>query len=178
MNTKNNQRFQDSEKKIQAALIDLLKSGDTKEITVHNICRSAEVNRTTFYAHFSDIRDLTEKCERQLRESLKAKFRETSSEEGNLPVPIEVFQMEFLQLVKEHIDFYRLYFLYHSIETAPNGPSQVWLFDSPAHLDRYRQAFYRAGIEAILRRWVEEGCTNPSETVQSILSQCLPENFL
>lgn len=172
MNTKNNQRFQESENKIQAALMDLLKTGEMQNITIHNICRNAQINRTTFYAHFSDIRELTEKCEIALRNSLKIELRKIYSNEGN--PPIGIFQIKFLQFLKEKADFYRLYFLYHSVETAQNGPSQIWLSSISSQLDNYRQVFYRAGVEAILTQWVEDGCKDSPETIQSILRWHLP----
>lgn len=170
MNTKNNQRFQDSERKMQDALLRLLKSGSTQEITVQDICKESEVNRTTFYAHYSDIRELTEKSEIQLREAFMLEFQRDKSEQ-----PWQIF---FLYSVKGYMNFYRLYFQYHYKEKAQNGPAQIWLSSIQVQLDHYRQAFYQAGIEAILYQWVESGCKDSPETIQTIINQRLPENIL
>lgn len=68
MNIKNNQRFQEVRKKYKA-LAELLKTEKVHNITVQDICNMSGVNRTTFYAHFSDIRELTERSEMQIREA-------------------------------------------------------------------------------------------------------------
>lgn len=174
MNTKNNQRFQESEKKIQTALVELLKTKKVQNITIQDICNMSGVNRTTFYAHFSDIRELTERSEIQIREAAMIAFQEDGSEQQSA----QQWQLFFLRSMKNSMNFYHLYFQCHKNEPAQNGPAQVWLFDASAHLDNYRQAFYRAGIEAILRQWVEGGCADSPEIIQSVLSQRLPEDFL
>lgn len=174
MNTKNNQRFQDSEKKIQSALLELLKTEKAQDITVQDICKKAEVNRTTFYAHFSDIRELTESSEIQIREAIMMAFQEDGSEQQSG----EQWQLFFLHSMEDYGNFYHLYFQYHKNEPAQNGPAQVWLSTVYGQLDRYRQVFYQAGVEAILRQWAENGCKDSPEEIQSIISQRLSKNFL
>lgn len=154
--------------------MELLKTEKVQDITIQDICNMSGVNRTTFYAHFSDIGELTERSEIQIREAAMMAFREECSEQQSG----QQWQLFFLRSMKNRMNFYHLYFQCHKNEHAQNGPTQVWLFDASAHLDHYRQAFYRAGIEAILRRWVEDGCVDSPETVQTVLSQHLPEDFL
>jgi hypothetical protein len=43
MNTKNNQRFQDNEEKIQESFIDLLNTKDINQITVRAICENVAI---------------------------------------------------------------------------------------------------------------------------------------
>lgn len=182
MNTKNNQRFQNNENKIQTALMEMLeKQKDFQNITVQQICAVAKINRSTFYAHFLDIRDLTEKCEMQFRAVLRGKLEKSYGESEQSFS--EQLQLQFLQFIKNHINFYRLYFLQHSYDssTIPNGPNQVWLSkdieDEPAKAEQYRCAFYQAGITAILEKWVKGGCNTSPQRIQSILCQHLPEKL-
>ena len=58
MNTKNNARAKASIEKLKTTLLDLLKSGNIKSITVLKLCTLAKVNRTTFYSHFDHIDDI------------------------------------------------------------------------------------------------------------------------
>lgn len=60
MNTKNNQRFQDMDIRLKSALLELMKDSDFEKITVKQICEKAQVNRSTFYAHYTDIYDIME----------------------------------------------------------------------------------------------------------------------
>ena len=55
MNTKGNQRYQDTRKRIEAVVQDLLQTKKLQEITVSEVCRLAGIHRTTFYGHFLDI---------------------------------------------------------------------------------------------------------------------------
>ena len=148
--------------------MDLIQKEEPQNITVQNICMAAQVNRTTFYAHYTDVCDLTEKCEIGLRASLKG------SSDPN-------YALQFLRLMQENKDFYRLYFGYHKTCPAQNGPSQVWLqttgTDAPSSPDRYRLVFYQAGIDALLAQWVEQGCMDPPEKIQELLVQRLPDKI-
>ena len=76
MNTKNNQRYRDSEKKIRDALMKLMEDQELEDVTVMDICKEADIHRTTFYAHYEDIYDLMEQVERQIRRELSETLRE------------------------------------------------------------------------------------------------------
>lgn len=58
MNTKNNQRYRDMDKKLKSTLLELLKNTDFEKVTVKKLCETACVNRTTFYAHYADIYEM------------------------------------------------------------------------------------------------------------------------
>ncbi len=58
MNKKNNERFQNTEVKIQQNLLELLETKDFNKITVREICASAHINRSTFYSHYLASRDI------------------------------------------------------------------------------------------------------------------------
>ena len=60
MNIRNNQRFRDMDKKLKTTFLDLLNTMEFEKITVKIICEKAQVNRSTFYAHYSDIYEIME----------------------------------------------------------------------------------------------------------------------
>ncbi|MDE7186722.1 MAG: TetR/AcrR family transcriptional regulator, partial [Lachnospiraceae bacterium] len=60
MNTKNNQRYKDTEALIQNTLLKLAHTTDIRQVTVSSICSMANINRSTFYAHYLDINDLVD----------------------------------------------------------------------------------------------------------------------
>lgn len=55
MNTKNNKRRRESKHKIENAFIELLQEKEVTAISVTDICKLANVNRTTFYANYLDM---------------------------------------------------------------------------------------------------------------------------
>ena len=60
MNTKNNKRKRESMQKIEQVLIELLQTKELSQISVSEICKKADLNRSTFYAnrHDSALRNL------------------------------------------------------------------------------------------------------------------------
>ena len=58
MNTKNNRRKRESKEKIKKVFINLIQTRELNQISVSDICKRAELNRTTFYANYSDIYEL------------------------------------------------------------------------------------------------------------------------
>ncbi|MBQ4094603.1 MAG: TetR/AcrR family transcriptional regulator, partial [Oscillospiraceae bacterium] len=60
MNKPNNSRRKASRRRIEAAFVRLLQQKPMDEITVSEICKLAEVNRSTFYANYLDIYDLVD----------------------------------------------------------------------------------------------------------------------
>lgn len=45
-------------KKIQRAVIELLKEKEVEQLKVSQICRVAGINRSTFYANYEDCNDM------------------------------------------------------------------------------------------------------------------------
>lgn len=72
MNTKNNKRKRESRQKIEQVLIEFLQTRELSQISVSDICKKANLNRSTFYANYVDIYELadtiSEKLEAQVAE--------------------------------------------------------------------------------------------------------------
>ena len=61
MNVRNNKRRRESQEKIERAFIELLQTREIKDITVSDLIKTTELNRSTFYAYYTDIYDLHQK---------------------------------------------------------------------------------------------------------------------
>ena len=66
MNTKNNKRRKESQERIEKAFIELLQTRQVKDITVSDLIKQTELNRSTFYANYLDIFDLADKTREKL----------------------------------------------------------------------------------------------------------------
>lgn len=55
-----------SRKMIRESFLSLLKEKDISKITVTDIVNKAELNRSTFYAHYMDVRAITEEMENEV----------------------------------------------------------------------------------------------------------------
>jgi AcrR family transcriptional regulator len=56
---------------IKESFIDLLGQKDISKITIKEICDNADINRATFYSHYSDQYDLMRKIENELFENIQ-----------------------------------------------------------------------------------------------------------
>ncbi len=59
-----------SRKMIREAFLELLKEKDINKITVTDVVSKADLNRSTFYAHYPDIRAITEEMENEVVEKM------------------------------------------------------------------------------------------------------------
>ena len=55
MNTTNNKRSLATEECLKNALIVLLKDKELADISVTELCNAADIERSTFYAHYEDV---------------------------------------------------------------------------------------------------------------------------
>lgn len=60
-----------SQNKLKENFAELLKTKELKDITVLELCKKANINRTTFYKYYTDIDDLTLKIENTLIKELE-----------------------------------------------------------------------------------------------------------
>ncbi len=55
-----------SKKKIFDAFVELRRKKELRKITVKELCRIAQINKSTFYAHYEDVFDLSDNVENAL----------------------------------------------------------------------------------------------------------------
>lgn len=177
MNSKNNQRFQQTERKIRNIFLELLKNKDLSKITVKEICSSSNINRTTFYIHHEDIYELMECIESDMYHYFKIIFT-VSEKDYSLP---ERF-LHLFSFIKEHQDFYRVYF---SSQRHPKIFDYALLQDSDTKLQKfmqqsdinssleyeYCQTFFIAGLTAVIQKWLNSNCRESEDELLYILTQ-------
>ncbi len=182
MNTKNNQRFQETEIRMESAMLRLMENTEVEKITVKKICEEAEVNRSTFYAHFADIYDMLDKMEKELRKELLESYKNKKQ--------YHVFSGEsfvyFLKHIKKHKYFYKVNLQKRKSFPLTQGYEQLWKIIKP----RCEQAgikedeeilyyfiYFQSGFTMILKHWVETDCAACEEEVAAIIKNCMPDIF-
>ena len=100
MNTKNNQRTRLSKILLKNALMDLLseKSSVTK-ISVRELCERADLNRSTFYAHYSEPKELLEEVEAELLDATREHLQKIGAEND---IGAHRYLLSFLMYIKEN----------------------------------------------------------------------------
>ena len=88
---------------IKNTFLSLLSHKKIKDITVKELCSFANINRGTFYAHYTDIYDLLSKIENELLENFKLKLQPLSNSTKENIISIDVCTSIF-NFIKENMD--------------------------------------------------------------------------
>lgn len=167
MNIKNNRRRKESQEKIEKAFIELLQSREIKNITVSDLIKEAQLNRSTFYANYIDIFDLADKT----REKLENDF-------SNLFADYDYFNehsgaLKMFQHIKDNQIFYKTYFKLcyddkHLISVYdPRRAEKEQMSDNL----KYHIEFFRNGLNAIIKLWLASDCKESPEAMAEILKK-------
>ena len=100
MNTKNNQRTRLSKILLKNALMDLLsEKGSVTKISVRELCERADLNRSTFYAHYSEPKELLEEGEAELLDATREHLQKIGAEND---IGAHRYLLSFLIYIKEN----------------------------------------------------------------------------
>ncbi len=166
MNTFNNKRRQKSKEKIENVFIDMLETKEINEITVSDICKSASLNRSTFYANYTDIYDLAEKIKNNLKLQVKNLYQDEMIHSYNSNNYCKLFQH-----IKDNQPMYKLYF-----KLGFDNLKTEYLYDTALashYFDNknieYHIEFFKAGFNSIVKIWLSKGCIETPEEMNEIL---------
>ncbi len=166
MNTKNNRRHRESVAIIEKEFVELLKTKQLDEISVTELCKRSGLNRSTFYAYFSDVYELADRMRKNLETEVAALYDNESIQEACIS--------DFLRLLRHIRDnqlFYQTYF-----KLGYDDEHRVELYDmrlaercfKNEYID-YHIEFFRSGFNAIVKMWLAGGCRETPEEIEGIL---------
>lgn len=182
MNRRNNARWRENERRMEDELLLLLREKDADRITVKEVCERAGVNRSTFYAHFTDVRDALGKTESRLHAELLGSYGEPGSPERAM-LSDDSF-LVFLRHVRERRPFYLSVLRTRRDFPLEQGFDQLMdevvrprcaeagIVDEAEVL--YYFVAFQASFTMVLRRWVEGGCEEGEEAIARVLRNCVP----
>ena len=179
MNTDNNRRFKETEDKIVHAYGMLAFKKPVNKITVSDICKEANIHRTTFYGHFEDIIEL-----------------QTFVETVHFQNELNSFNFEPGWTLKEYIasqlNFYYSYqqlmkdkFINSSAEDRlgnilsssltknfEESYKQYYKLTSTKAM-QYHQTYLTAGAVAIIKKWILSGCNETPDEMADIICEII-----
>lgn len=180
MNKKNNKQFQNSATRMEQVTLELMNKTPFKKISVRLICEKAGVNRSTFYAHYTDIYDMIDQMETKLQKNLMNHY---PAHENLAPLSLESF-IPFLEFIREHKNFYRIALKTRQEFPLKQGFEPLWnqvvkpLCLKAGITSENEMMFYFVGFQAgftmILKHWVDQGCAENIETVAQIIQNTIP----
>lgn len=178
--------------RMDEALISLLQKKDFSYITIREICDAAGVNRSTFYLHYENLRDLLEESVGYLHQRFLAYFNVESESfisrlahcpQEELLLISPKYLAPYLTFIRDHRALYcaaldnpsnfRAMESYQGLFVHVLNPI-LSRFSVPETERPYIMAFYLQGISAIVAQWLREDCKADIQFIIDLITKCIP----
>lgn len=192
--TKSETKYFNTAAKMDMALISLLEKKDFDFITVSEICKTAHVNRSTFYLHYENTCDLLQETVKYLVDDFTRRFTESPVKDisniltksaDDLIYISDRYMLPFLTYIKENK---KVFGVVMSLKTV-FGFEDIYkrMFDGIFNpiLEKFRynpdyrsyvMRYYLNGIMAIIVEWLENDCDKSEEEIAEIIKLCIYGN--
>ena len=141
MNVANNKRRQDTLQKIEEVFVTLLQEKSLHEVEVSELCKLAQIDRSTFYAHYEDVSALANTFSEKTEEFVLAQ-----------PHGEEDYSWIFA-CIKEHPQRFTAYFKLGIREVKAD----------------YKTLFLRSAVHGVAKLWFENGCIESAEKMGNLI---------
>lgn len=174
--------------KFNRALLVLLEQKEFECITVSELCKAAGVNRSTFYLHYENTRDLLQETTRYVQKNFSSYFDVDFqsvvaglSDEAlhDLNFISSMYLHPYLRYVRDHRRIISAVITVFQTEQI----YQKWFdhifdpildrFQYPSEERKYVMTFYMNGLHAIVAKWLKDGCQKSIEEVSRIMQECI-----
>lgn len=164
---KEDRRIRITKMAIRESLIELMQQYPISKISVKMICETADVNRSTFYAHYTNQYDLLEQMQREVALGIQdyvANTQFTDESEDSITVVIQILEYAksnsalFNVLLSEHGDSGFQNNLMTVVQQKTMEELVVTKNLDPSII-KYVELFAINGILSIIRRWLSDNCT-------------------
>lgn len=186
MNTKNNQRTRLSKLLFKNALLDLLKEkGSVAKISVRELCDRAELNRSTFYAHYNEPNDLLMEIETELLDATEEHLKKIGEEND---AGAHKYILSFLQYIKQNDKQFRTLLIDSADPEFRSRFMQQSIIqfvenlriELPKELEQYIFSYILNGSTGIIIQWIRSDyAVNENEIVNLLflINQSALVNF-
>lgn len=146
--------------------VQLVQTKEINQISVTEICKKANINRSTFYANYLDVYDLADKITEQIENEVALLYQDEREKKNNTNDYLKLFYH-----IKENQIFYKTYFKLNRdkhfiIKEYDTNLSKIMYNDQ--HID-YHIEFFMAGLNVMIKKWLYHGCEESPEEIDHIL---------
>ncbi len=165
---------------LKDALIELMQKEHISKISVKSLCEIADVNRSTFYAHFSDQYDLLEYTYQEVIKNIKNHLEKQQLYEKH-PISFQTLN-RLLDYVKENADLFKAIL---SDNCDPDIQRKIMneLMDyhpyagTDKRTKDYLAAFGLTGCISILQIWLRDGMPESTTRMTELIMQALDKGI-
>jgi AcrR family transcriptional regulator len=176
MTKKLDQRVRLTQSLLKSALVQLMQEQHISKISIRAICEVADINRSTFYAHYSSPFELLQQIQQEVLVNLKNYLNKQVLDEDN-PLSVQVLT-RVMEYIKDNEDLFKallsendnLSFKKEIIEMA----QIISIQQNPSLNEKnhdYVQAFGLTGAISILKKWLNSGAQEAPDQMASLIIQ-------
>lgn len=188
---KSESKYFNTAAKMDLALISLLKKKLFEYITVKEICKTAGVNRSTFYLHYETIGDLLNETTRHILNDFLKYFPDTTKsiahnlrncELDDLVFICDEYMIPYFTYIKENKEVFSTAILNNKTFGFEDVYKRLFenifnpimeRFDYPIEDRQYVMMYYLNGINAIISEWLKNDCCKPIQNMTEIVTTCI-----
>jgi AcrR family transcriptional regulator len=160
---------------LKETLIQLMAENHISKISVKKICEIADVNRSTFYAHYDNPYDLLSQIERETVEDIHQFIAKEESRQVTLRAMLRLI----LEYAAQNTELFRILLSERSdssfrkeimklVKEQALVETQIGR-ESNAHIIGYIQLFSITGSLSILDKWLEDGMVESIDELADLL---------
>ena len=170
-----NRRVKMTKRMMKEALIDLMDQKPLEKITVTDICKSADVNRSTFYAYYEDISALMLEIENEVLEHVTI-YADNFNDYSDKRM-LEVFE-EFFNYVKDNAKVFRVLVIRHDNSNFNRRMLDTVMEKYKMSLEhngelpaKYTYIYSVRGVIGIMGEWIDSGFAISSKKLAKMVWQ-------
>ncbi|AAK76792.1 AcrR family transcriptional regulator [Clostridium acetobutylicum] len=164
---------------IKQSLITLLKNKPINKVTVTEICNLADINRSTFYTHYSNPYDLLDSIEEELFEEVKSSLRDSEGE-----TKIENTVNEIFKAIAKNKELFKIFFSSHRdygflikffgavYNNSIDNFKSAFKSNNDAQLE-YLYNYILTGNASISYKWIKNGLKESPEEMASLVNRLI-----
>ena len=161
---------------LKDALVQLMQKQHISSISIKSICDTADINRSTFYTHYTDQYDLLHHIEEDVIANLRL-YLEKQDYKNNPPLSAQVLN-RILEYAKENADLFKV-LLSENCDFAFQKKilelSQIVSSQYDKTLDvrtkEYIQIYGTTGSISIFHKWLQDGMIEPPAIITNLILQ-------
>lgn len=185
---KSEAKYHNAALKMHNALIQLLEKKEFEGISVTELCAQAQVNRSTFYAHYANTRELLKETYAERLQQLFRSFSRSLTDIRRFDREESIFispeyLLPYLEFVQENQHFFKVYMnrlsSFDVEETYSFLLEQVFLpiCEKNGMTDKtavtYLSKFFLQGVTAIVLEWANRGCADDPLFICELIILCV-----
>ena len=160
-------RIAKTKQALREAFVTLLKTRPVNDITVAELCRTANIDRRTFYNHYNNVNEIIDEFDSIAEQILKDAVH-------GIPINTKEFFDQFTKIMMTNIDYYEVIVREDRSFAALEARCKKMLANAlieyyrehssvdPLHLE-YMAEYCASGIMAVYTHWIRHGRALPVE---------------